>query len=81
MDPIVSIESIAKQANAAAEKFTNVNDACPYPFGTEAGRTFKRIFESALVERQMKVTAGQPQAHTLERNAYARTTVNDKAGT
>lgn len=43
-EPIVSIDAIKKQAAAAAQQYTNVNDACPYPFYTDAGRTFKQEF-------------------------------------
>lgn len=43
-EPIVSLDQIKQQAAQAAEKFTDVNDACPYPFYTDAGRTFKQEF-------------------------------------
>jgi hypothetical protein len=52
MEIIVAIESIARQAKDAAKQYTDVNDACPYPFHTEAGRTFKLMFEAALLEQQ-----------------------------
>lgn len=43
-EPIVSIDAIKTQAREAAAKYTDVNDACPYPFGTAAGRVFKEEF-------------------------------------
>lgn len=46
-EPIISKERIKADAHAAARKYTNVNDACPYPFGTEAGRLFKAEFNFA----------------------------------
>jgi hypothetical protein len=43
-EPVVSIERIKAQAIAAARIYTTVNDACPYPFGTQAGKVFKEEF-------------------------------------
>ena len=43
-EPIVSIDRIKAQALAAARIYTTVNDACPYPFGTQAGKLFKEEF-------------------------------------
>ena len=39
-EPIVSIERIEQQAKEAAAKYEHINEACPYSFYTEAGRTF-----------------------------------------
>ena len=58
-EPIISIERIQEQAFKAARQYTNVNDACPYPFGTEAGRVFKEHFVWALNESAQKNEAGQ----------------------
>lgn len=55
--PIISIERIKKQAKEAAQKYANVNDACPYPFQSEAGRVFKEAFFIACEEKQKGVTA------------------------
>lgn len=46
-EPIVSIEKIQREAQAAALIYKNVNDACPYPFGTQAATEFKRAFLAA----------------------------------
>ena len=43
-EPIVSLDVIKTQAREAAAKYTQVNDACPYPFGTAAGQAFKEEF-------------------------------------
>lgn len=53
--PIISIERVKKQAQEAAQKYANVNDACPYPFQTEAGRVFKDAFFIAREEKQKGV--------------------------
>jgi hypothetical protein len=44
-EPNVSLDYIKTQAREAAAKYSNVNDACPYPFQTAAGQTFKEEFE------------------------------------
>ena len=44
IEPIVSIERIKSEAMAAARQYATVNEACPYPFGTEAGKRFKEEF-------------------------------------
>lgn len=46
-EPIVSIEKIKREAQAAALVYHDVNDACPYPFGTAAATEFKRAFMAA----------------------------------
>lgn len=43
-EPIVSRERIEREARAAAKTYDQVNDACPYPFGTQAGQVFKAEF-------------------------------------
>lgn len=43
-EPIVSIEKIEREAQAAALIYSDVNAACPYPFGTAAATEFKRAF-------------------------------------
>jgi len=50
MEPIVSIEQLKREARLAAQHYVDVNDACPYPFTTKAGRTFKQHFEQARAE-------------------------------
>ena len=63
-EPIISIERIQEQAFKAARLYANINDACPYPFGTEAGRVFKEHFlwargVMALNESEQKKEVGQ----------------------
>ena len=43
-EPVVSIDRIKAQAIAAARIYATVNEACPYPFSTQAGRLFKEEF-------------------------------------
>ncbi|WP_440105364.1 hypothetical protein [Acidovorax sp. BL-A-41-H1] len=45
---IVSKATIEKQATEAAGKGQSINDACPYPFGTEAADHFKAVYLLAL---------------------------------
>lgn len=54
---IASISVIETQALKASEHYTNVNDACPYPFHSEAGQLFKRVFNEA---RRMQNKAVAP---------------------
>lgn len=56
MDPIVPIDKIKQEARAAAARYEDVNDACPYPFGTEAGRIFRDEF--ATMRAAMGMTQG-----------------------
>ncbi len=46
-ESITSRANIERQARAAAKTYDNVNDACPYPFATEAGQLFKAEFARA----------------------------------
>ncbi|MDM0090282.1 MULTISPECIES: hypothetical protein [unclassified Variovorax] len=41
---IVSIDAVKRAAHAAAERGASLNDACPWPFDSEAGRQFKQLF-------------------------------------
>jgi len=41
---VIPIERIQQQAKTAAQKYANVNDACPYPFQSAAGQVFKEAF-------------------------------------
>lgn len=45
--PVISLARIRREAEAAALKHADVNDACPYPFGSDAGHAFKQIFMAA----------------------------------
>ena len=44
---ITSVESIQAEAKRAAQRYADVNAACPYPFGTAAGQLFTRYFMEA----------------------------------
>lgn len=57
MDPIVSIEAIDKLAKQAATRYTNVNEACPYPFGTQAANVFCKKFNEYRAEAHPKCAA------------------------
>jgi len=37
-------EQVQREAREAASRYSDVNDACPYPFGTVDGRTFRAAF-------------------------------------
>lgn len=49
-ESITSRANIERQARAAAKTYDNVNDACPYPFATDAGQLFKAEFARARAE-------------------------------
>jgi len=50
-DPIANIERIQAEASAAALTHSDINDACPYPWGSGAGRIFKQAFHRARAQR------------------------------
>jgi hypothetical protein len=62
-EAIVNLEAIKAQAREAAGKFTNVNDACPYPFGTAAGQAFKEEFNwvRSVIEQKSSTVQGAGQ--------------------
>ncbi len=43
-EPVVPIDTIKREAHAAAERGETLNDACRWPFDSEAGRAFKHLF-------------------------------------
>ena len=45
---ILSIAKIDAEATEAAKTYSNVNDCCPYPFDTGAGRIYRLAFEAAV---------------------------------
>lgn len=45
---IVSKQTIEREARAAAQAGRSLNDACPYPFASEAGMHFKAVYLLAL---------------------------------
>lgn len=55
---IYAINQITAEATAAAVLHNNVNDCCPYPFDTEAGQLFRKVFEAANKEAEEPVNVG-----------------------
>jgi hypothetical protein len=53
---VIPIERIKREAHESAQRFKNVNDACPYPFQSAAGQVFKEAF---YIAREAK-ERGQP---------------------
>ena len=45
-EPIASLKSILIEATKAARHYVDVNDACPYPFMSEAGRLYRNAFNA-----------------------------------
>lgn len=43
----VKLEHVHEEARLAAAKFDSIDDACPYPFASDAGRLFKEFFQQA----------------------------------
>lgn len=54
---IIPIERIKREATEAAKRYSDINDACPYPWDTDAAHAFKAFF---------KVAQGQPAPATSE---------------
>jgi hypothetical protein len=46
-EPVIPLARIQREAREAAQQYSDVNDACPYPFGTDAGHAFKAEFLAA----------------------------------
>lgn len=53
-DQIKSIAKIEAEAKAAAKIYKTINEACPYPFGTDSAHHFKAAFkaERAKIEAE-----------------------------
>lgn len=45
-EQIKSIAAINAEAKCAALKYSDINDACPYPFGSDSAHAFKAAFYS-----------------------------------
>lgn len=58
---ISSIAVIEANARLAATKYDNVNDACPYPFGTVSAFVFCNAFNAAKTVAKA-VTLSTPEA-------------------
>lgn len=52
---IHSIDRIAAEAKAAALRYNDINDACPYPFGSVAAFVFKQAFNAAIHENTKEI--------------------------
>jgi hypothetical protein len=50
------IEKIKREAQEAAKRHSDVNDACPYPFHSDAGHAFSAFFHEA----RARIEAPQP---------------------
>lgn len=57
--PLSRSDRLRAEARQAAAKYTNINDACPYPWGTPAAIEFKREFMAARAD----IEAGEVDAH------------------
>lgn len=44
---VTSLQRIQLEARQAAARYSDVNDACPYPWGSSAAIAFKREFLAA----------------------------------
>lgn len=52
MEQVIPLGRIEREARAAALQYSDVNDACPYPFGSDAGHAFSQYFKLARAEAQ-----------------------------
>lgn len=52
MEQVIPLERLEQEARAAALQYSDVNDACPYPFGSDAGHAFSQYFKLARAESQ-----------------------------
>lgn len=55
---ILSIAKIEAEARAAAVLHSNVNNCCPYPFDTTAGRIYRLAFEAAIKQAEDPINVG-----------------------
>jgi len=59
----LELERIRTEAQKAAWEFDHINDACPYPFASVAGVTFKEAFLTAqAIQRQLLTLSSKGQA-------------------
>ncbi len=65
---IMSIAKIDAEATEAAKTYSNVNDCCPYPFDTAAGRIYRLAFEAAvkLAEDPINQTSARAITSSLD---------------
>lgn len=45
-EPIIPLDQVQREAREAAKVYTDVNDACPYPFSSDAGHAFRAEFNA-----------------------------------
>lgn len=57
MENVIPLARIKAEAAAAAQRHSDVNDACPYPFHTDAGHQFKAFFH--LARQQLQAASQQ----------------------
>lgn len=62
---IISLSRIEREAKAAAKKYSNINDACPHPFQSAAGKAFKVAFTEARKEIEAKQVERRPGLRAL----------------
>lgn len=55
---ITAKATIERQASEAARSGQSLNDACPYPFASEAGMHFKAVYLLALPKGQAQGEGG-----------------------
>lgn|GEM_PF-6846899 len=60
MTGVISLERLKREATTAAQTYTSVNCACPYPFQSEAAHAFKAFFLEA--RRAIEATHYTPKA-------------------
>lgn len=62
MDTFVNstTDDICAEAQKAAWLYDDINDACPYPFGTVAAATFRAAFDAA----KSSIAAAAKALHT-----------------
>lgn len=58
---ITRLERIRAEARQAAAKYSDVNAACPYPWGSGAANEFRREFEAAR-EQQLDAIAASAKS-------------------
>lgn len=51
-------EATAMEARAAAAKWSDINSACPYPWGSPQAIIFKREFMAARAQMEQPAAAG-----------------------
>lgn len=50
MAELISLERIEREAREAARRYSDINEACPYPFATDAAHAFRAAFAAARIE-------------------------------